>query len=384
MVSLATFSGLRGFPMPRSVLVFMFSLLFGSTVLARSSEVRDRPEPELPAPGAAKEAASDWGTAFPEASVSAHVPPGTRILVVAAGKEKAAEDAAAALVEVLRSMDRAGLVMTDELLRPLDGLGDEAILAKAEGPPVDLVSIVRVFPDSDGAPSAVITFYSTENSARTSAWSTSPNAGLRPSGSAPGQPTSQEGATALREELTDEEAAFQDPAVEAYEENFIGVNDFLLVNSHMGVVPHTTFYLGKYKRDLPLGELFTLVDRPDLRAEFERRSALKLGLMLGGLGTQFASVVGAVVGSAFQKRMDATWLIVGGVGFLAGGAAFVVGMFLPPLPVPLSEVRRLVDDYNRQLKGAPDGGGVGALLQDLRFGIAPVEGGALAGLSGRF
>ena len=69
------------------------------------------------------------------------------------------------------------------------------------------------------------------------------------------------------------------------------------------------------------------------------------------------------------------------------GCSLSSGIFINPNPVPVHEVRALADGYNRKLKGedtAVAGDKMSALLPEMNIGIAPVPGGAIAGVSGRF
>ncbi len=331
--------------------------------------------------------ASNWQDAFPAAAVESYLAPKVRVLVATAGEDRAvAQAATSALLGALRASDRVQLVMTDAALGTIEDLSDEAIVAKAKGRPVDLVSIVRVFPSSDGLGTAVVTHFSLEDGKVAFSWDASPNAPLmtresREAAGADAQSVEQVAADAKKDAKAEKLSQAE------YDQNFIGYDDFVPYQPHLGnavrVRQQTTFYLGIYKRDLPLPDLFTLVGRTDLREKYDRAMTIKIVTLVAGVGTMVASVVPMALSYKNPAQPGEVPAGLVSLGIFAGGTVIsLVGLAWDPNPIPMHEVRALADGYNRKLRGEAPVSAVGPI--DVSFGIAPLDGGAIAGLSGRF
>jgi len=328
--------------------------------------------------------ASNWQDAFPAAAVESYLSPKVRVLVAAAGEDRAvAQAATSALLGALRASDRVQLVMTDAALGSIEGLSDEAIVAKAKGRPVDLVSIVRAFPSSDGLGTAVVTHFILEDGKVAFSWAASPNAPLmtREAAGADAQSVEQVAAAATKDAKAEKLSQAE------YDQNFIGYDDFVPYQPHLGnavrVRQQTTFYLGIYKRDLPLPDLFTLVGRTDLREKYDRAMTIKIVTLVAGVGTMVASVVPMALSYKSPAQPGEVPAGLVSLGLFAGGTVIsLVGLAWDPNPIPMHEVRALADGYNRKLRGEAPVSAVSPI--DVSFGIAPLDGGAIAGLSGRF
>ncbi len=373
----------------------------GSAPIPPGSETRlmapAKPQPAVPPASsesatAAAASASTWQDAFPAAAVASYLAPKVRILVATAGEDRATSQAAtSALLRALRGSDRVQLVMTDATLGSLEGLSDEAFVAKAKGLPVDLVTIVRGFPAGDGLGTAVVIHYSREDGEVAFAWAAAPNAPLeaRELGEAV---SAGVGAQAVEQvaAVAKEGSKAEEVSKAEYDENFIGYDDFVLFQPRIGgavqVGEQTKFYRGIYKRDLPLPDLFTLVGRTDLRKKYDQNQTLKVVTMVAGVGLMGASLLPLfMIADAELGDLTPAYL---GLGLATGGVVlWMVGLVMNPNPVPMHEVRALADGYNRKLKGeAPVAGDKVSALGpiDVSFGLAPLDGGAIAGVSGRF
>ena len=103
--------------------------------------------------------AQDWAATFEANAVNSYVTKdGLKFVVVAAGDGSASVQAAAKGVADALRKGSASLVMDDSALGNVNGLDDDAIVAKAKALPVDRVVVVRVFPSGKDKPdTAVVT-----------------------------------------------------------------------------------------------------------------------------------------------------------------------------------------------------------------------------------
>jgi len=162
-------------------------------------------------------------------------------------------------------------------------------------------------------------------------------------------------------------------AQEQYEQQAIGFDDFGGVVTEHGVVKGTVQwsspYQGKYKRPLEGVDFYRALGRQDLVKQYEDRSALKTGLLLGGGLTALAGLIAATVMASSQistctpsppgsfalptcttpAPVDPAlgWLAVGGI--VAGGVVTIVGAGINPDPVGDVGKRQLAESYNREL-----------------------------------
>lgn len=329
-----------------------------------------------------------WAQAFPADSVATYFDAGTSVLVVAAGERSRSERPAVALVQALRQTGSLSLVMTGEALGDVAGLADEAIVKKAEALPVDIVSIVRAFPTSPGEPDiAVVTHFRRADGGLAHAWSASPGSPLERRGEASTASVGVE-AQAVEQVQAVTEAGAKDAARRQAEAKdlFIGYDDYIATNGYGQEIRQITkFYQGPYKKPLSVGELLTLVERPDLKQRYDRTMELKIVMSVVGIGVALGSPLAlAGMDAGGGNPDDFTMRLVLFTGLLSGGAILgTVGLLLDPSPVPLPELRRLADEHNQKLQDEV-ADGTRFRWPEVRLGVAPVRGGAMAGVSGRF
>ena len=149
-------------------------------------------------------------------------------------------------------------------------------------------------------------------------------------------------------------------------------------------------YRGRYKKDLSLPEFLELVGRTDLKEQYEGISTTRWVVAGLGAATLIAGLVMTMTvpeasntGPSFPPQR----LVGLGTTFIGSFGVFF-GMGLNPNSVIThTEIREYADRYNRKLKGEDRevaGDEVSALAPEVQFGISPVEGGAVAVMSGRF
>jgi hypothetical protein len=354
----------------------LLSLSLGTAALAEEPETSSAAVPASPSP--------IWGEAFPVASLSSHLEAKVPYLVVAAGPvDSGSKAAAVALVQALRATGQTSLVMTGEALGDVSALDDPAIAGKAKGLPVELVSIVRVFPGADGQPfTAVVTNYRRQDGTLAHAWSASPAAPLVAKAAAEaGSSGVQAKAAEKVAEIAKESARSVAVSQEEYEQKYIGYDDYMLMNGNGAAVGNfTQFHQGKFKKPLDVPELFTLVGRHDLRTRYDDAFTTKWVLLGGGFAAMVFSPL-ATIGGGTERLPAMLGLVLGGTVLMT------IGLFVNPNPIPAHEVRALADAYNRKLKGedtAVADDAVSTLLRDVNVGVAPLPGGAVAAVSGRF
>lgn len=309
---------------------------------------------------AARAQASGWGASFAPAPVASWVTGNKpRVLVVAAGDASDVADAERRLVGALRDGGRASLVMTDEALGDIAGLGDSDIVKKATAFPVDQVAVLRVFPGAD-APTAVVTFYGADGKVL-SAFTAQRGTVLaeKAASDATGRGVSKEAANAVTD--VTKSVPSSDDVMEEYEKSYIGFEDFARVNANSGAVlsTHSVPYQGKYKKPLEGAAFYQAVGRLDLAEQYRQRFNTRTAMGIGGI---LGIVAGAAViamplitetcsmGSPEFSACTAPSLYIGG-GMIAGGAvlALMTGSYNPD-PVTPSEARELADKYNKSLK----------------------------------
>ncbi len=162
---------------------------------------------------------------------------------------------------------------------------------------------------------------------------------------------------------------------DAYEEQFIGFDDFGAVVTDHGLVTGTVQwsvpYEGKYKKPLAGVDFYRKLGRADLLQAYQDREALRTGLTVGGAVVIVAGVIATVAIGVGQSEdcgpvtapgfatcvdrnahqgFDATaGAIALGVTLLGGGLVWA-GAAIDPNPVGTVEARQLADAYNRELR----------------------------------
>jgi hypothetical protein len=154
------------------------------------------------------------------------------------------------------------------------------------------------------------------------------------------------------------------PAAQAdYDKHVLSFGDELMPTASGNQVRVSTkyaAYLGKYHKEIDLGEFYRRVHRLDLAEAYEHRRFLKRSLTIGGatvFGTSIACALAyglftsdetSGIGARIQdsKTVGLTAMAVASVGF----AAYFIGYYLPNEPIEPDEMRRLVDDYNATLR----------------------------------
>jgi hypothetical protein len=316
--------------------------------------------------------AEGWTDAFPPSTTSSWVVgEKPRLLIVEAGGGAELREAAAALTNALRSGARTSLVMTGESLGDVSKLGDNDIVARAKGLPVEQVIVLRVFSGGDKAPpTAVATFYDKDGKVL-SALTTQKGieVAARPPSSATTRGVSSETAEAVSQ-VAKSIPDGTDPR-EEYEKKFIGFDDLAVVNAQTGalVSTQTLPYQGKFKKPIDGQAFYALVGREDLASTYGARSTAKTVAVVGGGTGLLAGLVVMMAPlvspepcesdftletftachdrrSAAMKSGLVTGSVIGGVG----AVALIIGAAINPHPVTPAEARELADGYNKKLK----------------------------------
>lgn len=328
--------------------------------------------------------APGWAQAFPADAVATYFDAKTSVVVVAAGERPRSERAAAALVQALRQTGTLSLVMTGEAMGDVAGLADEAIVKKAEALPVDIVSIVRAFPTSPGEPDiAVVTHFRRADGGLAHAWSASPGSPLERRGEASTASVGVE-AQAVEQVQAVTEAGAKDAARRQAEakDQFIGYDDYIATNAYGQEIRQITkFYQGPYKKPLSVGDVLALADRPDLKAKYDQRMQLKIGMAVVGFAAMAGSLVVLQV-MDYEHGFETGLYTAAGLA-LGGGVLAYAGLFMDASPVSTEALRRIADEHNQKLQDEV-ADATGVRWPEVRLGVAPVRGGAMAGVSGRF
>jgi hypothetical protein len=287
-------------------------------------------------------AASEWRRSFESPELAQAIGPNGRVGVVGIG---AGIEAAAALEAALRDLDGVSVVVGQASFgapTELALLDDHAILARADGMPLDLVAIVRISSQRYRRPYALVALY-------------------RP------------GAVLLRSLSVDEGVPLKLPAqpfklqldtLETYNDAKLEAREHESIFINIGEVDFTH---SDYRIPIEGDDFFARVGRPDLARRWQAHRRARAGLYtLGGilLGASVGAIVtGAVL--ANQPRCDAPRpscdpalgdkALAGGLasGFagIAGGVLTMIGARrLKLAPVSSGEARQLADRYNRALR----------------------------------
>jgi hypothetical protein len=143
-------------------------------------------------------------------------------------------------------------------------------------------------------------------------------------------------------------------AKELFEQNFIGFEDWGMVDVRSGFVMRRWVepFQGKYRRPLKGPEFYEKVGRRDLASAYRARRAGRIiagvlgGLMIpGGL----ALIVWQAISNGARYH-DIGGFVGGGIMVPVGFAGVFTAMFMNTQPVPSHEARELGDRYNQDLK----------------------------------
>ena len=289
------------------------------------------------------------------------------VLIAGAGRERAAETAAAALRKAL--LGAARLVMDSRALGELDDLDDAAIVKRAAALPVDVVVIVRVFGSSSGSNAAVVSFFDKQGQAL-SAFTVEAGAPLAPRPvDAAGVGVSAEAATAVSAILKDRSAPAADPRSPAqieYDAKFVGFYETVEAKQTAEVFRSACPYLGVSHAPLCGPGLFSVLGREDLAQSSRRRVTARKAMIGTGAILLVAGTVTAIVGavinvtspfcyssSCMSHDQSPNYVVLGtGIGFLGLGIVGVVsGSMMSPYPIEAPDLYRLARDHNETLRG---------------------------------
>jgi hypothetical protein len=154
-----------------------------------------------------------------------------------------------------------------------------------------------------------------------------------------------------------------------YELSYIGFDDFVVADHHVGVQRLTIPYEGKFKKPLDGPAFYEKLGRPDLVEAYQSRSDLRTSLMIAGGAVTLGGIVYGIVGMASSQQdcgapssptfsscvtsnssFNATPLIVGGGLTLVGAALLVGGASINPDPLDVVQMRQLAEQYNEGLR----------------------------------
>jgi hypothetical protein len=194
-----------------------------------------------------------------------------------------------------------------------------------------------------------------------------------------------------------------------YEEKYIWAEDFPVVyggHHYVGTTIGTFFFQGKYRKPLAGADLYDAIGRPDLATTYRNRLTRRYVLLGAGLalvvgGGVYAlsnvstaapdvSLPPAEFARQAQAAQDASRqaMTTGAVISTGGLVLGIIAALLGVDPLDASEVRRLVDEYDRRLEeklgpgaGDPEEHAPKVERSSFSFGVAPGQGGALASLA---
>ncbi|MGC4117742.1 MAG: hypothetical protein QM765_24935 [Myxococcales bacterium] len=302
--------------------------------------------------------AADWTASFPAPALVSHldVDP-SAVLVAAVGADS--REAAKAVQASLQASGKVRLAMDDSALGDLAGLSDPQVVEKCRGLPVDRVLVVRVFPRDGGPSNAVVSIYDIAGT-RKAGFAT--EAGSPLPAKAPEAPPSAPAPAALQPPPPPATPA-EPSARELYEQKYIGFADIQIVEITSGKVTSKWIepYQGKFRQPLEGIRFYEVVGRNDLVAAYQKRSNIRLGVGLGGLGlvlggggliawgfTGTCSKINVASNQclAHDMRPVIAGGVIGGVGLLAAAATALIS----PHPIDGPTARQVADTYNKNLR----------------------------------
>jgi len=338
------------------------------------------------------------------------------LMVVGAGEDDGdLDDAVRAIEDALHDSRDVRLVMDAKAIGRVEDLGDSEIVKRTAAFPIDYVVLVRVFPESGGGATAVVTIYD-KHGDTDSAFSVSRGDELRRrsgrerSTSSGVSRDAVDAVTATFDEEEDrryddddrryddddrryddddrryddddrryDDDEFDDHVnvkidrdiddpVEYFERHCLWYQAYVGISSSSGevVTSGTNLYLGKYKKSVSGGDIYEIIGRRDLLAQYRKNDKKRgiLALIGFGGGGFFLALGAAVAVTGAEGRLgdpdfgtidpDKDTIALGGVLMATGGIAMgIIGTASAASPLhPVDEVqtRQLVDSYNKTLR----------------------------------
>lgn len=349
---------------PRATLVLLTTLALGAGCLLGPSQALAGPSVEA----ASLAPAEVEGQRFPSATLASYFRPGdTRVLVVGAGP--LSEPLTALTTQALTSLRATGrfeLVIDQSALGELSSAGDQDIVERAAGQPVDAILILRVF--GEGEQEAVVgSIYATDG-AVISAFNLGAGAPLAPSAdtataSGVSESTMDSISDVMHEDGSDRAEGELSEAEIAYIQRYVHFGVVISYNVYTGagsVRPSDLVYRGT--EDVPLKdvEFLEYIGEHDLARRHKTRSRLKLGLILSGSIAGPGLLVGGGVlfsdGTYCEEWQSeascARYRSLGTAMMIAGGVLIpvaITGIAIPSV-FKAKDRKRYVEAYNSRLR----------------------------------
>ncbi|HEY3444963.1 MAG TPA: hypothetical protein VGK67_01315 [Myxococcales bacterium] len=313
---------------------------------------------------AAPALAGDWAASFPPPALASHLDLDQgAYLVAAVGPES--REAAQAVQAALQSSGKARLVMDDSALGDLTGLSDAQLVEKCRGLPLDRILVVRVFSPEGGPSNAVASLYDL-GGVRQAGFAAEAGMPLQPKTPEVAPPPAQVAAP-----LPPPAAApGEKTARERFDEKYIGFADIQIFDSTSGKVTSKWIepFQGKFRQPLEGIRFYEVVGRTDLVEAYHRRSHVRLGVGLGGLGLVLGGsglIAWGFLGSCSKVAVasnqclarDMRPVVAGGVLAGVGVAAALASALINPHPLDGPAAREVADTYNKNLRkelGVPE------------------------------
>jgi len=292
---------------------------------------------------------AEWEGAFSASSIQSEFDVDGKKFIVVVPKGDASSQEAAGAFEAALKETGVDMIMPGDALGDVSGMSDEKIVAKATAQPIDRVAIVRVFAGGKGKPAqAVVTVYDDSKEA-VSALTVKPSeGGAEGEEEKASQGVSQEASEALSEVQEQAEADLETRKKKLME-NFLGIEEteFVDANSGKTVLKRVNFYKGKYREEISDKQFYKLAADGKYLDEYKARKTRKTVLLAAGWP---AGVGGALLG-LYGGATESSALLYTGTGFwLAGSIAILWGANMTLHPIKMSEIRRITDHYNEDLK----------------------------------
>lgn len=310
----------------------------------------------------AHEAPLDWSQTFTMQSLLPYVHEHQRRwTVIAAESDRQTGRAALTLQTALSATGKIEQIVDGEALGSFDRMSDQQIVQRAARLGADTVVVVRLL---GGQATAAVNIYNPLGELLATARARV--------GSALPPPRSE---SAASDQAGDgEPSAHLNTARQVAEQEFTAQHiGFVGLGPADGGITQTTLrmvtaYQGQNQRRLPPMEFYTLVARPELGTEYERRRRAALRLIIGagvagGLSAVAVATTTAYLGAATSGELTTGTLpdtraavtagiAIGGIGTILGLVLLPIGIvkYLDRHPVPTSEALRLAAEYNRQLR----------------------------------
>lgn len=315
---------------------------------------------------AAPEAAPDvdWALAFPADAVASHLAASDiRVAVVPVGDGTA--EVAAALETSLRGLDATSLVMDGSSLGDVSALPDAEIVGKAQGLPIELVAVVRVFPGKSGGSTAVVSLYD-KSGASVGGFSAAPDSPVAAKEGAPAGVDATSTTVAVAAVMQDN-AEDKELALEEFMSRVVWFKGGDIVHKETGTVlgKWSQAYQGKYEVPLIGRHFYQYIGDDAATKKFMRTNIIA---SVVGLSVAAGGGVAASIGwPQMEKNGDVKGTVLSIGGLSAVGLGVYVGL-RPWDPFTQAERRKMADDYNKALLEE-----LGLTKEDLQKLSAPVS-----------